>query len=240
MRYALLLLLLLLCVPAGAETVETDGPAGPLQAEAITVEGAENIVVIIPGSGPIDRDGNSPQTGLSTDTYQLLATGLEEEEIASLRIDKRGFFGSQNAISDPNDVTIAAYAQDVRGWIERASEMAPCVWLAGHSEGGLVALVAAEDAPGALCGLVLLSTAGRPVGQLLLEQMRLNPANAPLMEDIERMVESLERGETRDPKTLPQPLQPLFTLGLQRYMTDLFSYDPVPIANRWQGLALII
>lgn len=238
----ILSLLAALCFPtlALAEVVQIAGPDGALEAEQIAVMDAEHAVIIIPGSGPTDRDGNSPQLGLVSDSYRLLAEGLAERGVAALRIDKRGFFGSHSAIADPNDVTIAAYAEDARRWVSHAATLAPCVWLAGHSEGGLVALVAAADAPEALCGLILLSTAGRPIGQLLLEQMRANPMNAPLIPEIEGLVADLEAGQTRDPEAITPILQPLFSAGLQRYMIDLFAHDPLAHARRWQGPVLIV
>jgi hypothetical protein len=236
----LCILLLFLAAPATAEPVRIPGPDGPLEAEMIAVEGATDIVIIIPGSGPIDRDGNAPQMGLSTDTYRLLAEGLAEQGIASLRIDKRGFFGSAEAIADPNDVTIEAYAQDTRDWVAYASGLAPCVWLAGHSEGGLVTLVVAQDAPKNLCGLILMATSGRPIGQLMIEQFEANPANGPFMAELRALVADLEAGRSRDPASVTPVLQPLFSEGLQRYMIDVFSYDPVEIAAGWNGPVLIV
>ena len=225
---------------AVAEPVQIPGPQGPLEAEQITVEGADHAVVIIPGSGPTDRDGNASVMGIKTDAYKQLAEALAEQGVASLRIDKRGFYGSAKAIADPNNVTIAAYAQDTRDWVDHASALAPCVWIAGHSEGGLVALVAAQDQPENLCGLILMATPGRPMGQLLIEQFEANPANAPLMPELREIVEGLEAGQTRDPAALTPILRPLFSEGIQRFMVDGFSYDPAMIAKDWQGPALII
>lgn len=223
-----------------SQPVHIPGAHGPLEAELIAVAGATHAVVIIPGSGPIDRDGNSVQMGLSTDTYKLLAEGFEAQGIASLRIDKRGFFGSAEAIADWNEVTIAAYAEDARNWVAYAAELAPCVWIVGHSEGGLVALVAAQKPPKNLCGLVLLAASGRPIGQLMLEQFHANPANEPLMPELRAIISDLEEGRSRDPASLNQTLQPLFSAGLQRYMIDLFSYDPVVIARELHGPVLIV
>lgn len=225
---------------AMAEPIQIAGPQGPLAAEMIAVEGATHAVVIIPGSGPTDRDGNAPPMGLISNTYKLLAEELAASGVASLRIDKRGFYGSAAAISDPNAVTIAAYADDARKWVERAASLAPCVWIAGHSEGGLVALVAAEKAPQALCGLVLLATSGRPTGQLLIEQLQANPANAPLLPELRAIVADLEAGKSRDPATMTPVLQPLFSAGLQRYMIDLFAYDPAAVARKWRGRTLVV
>lgn len=234
------LLLLLFPALAVADPVRIPGPQGPLEAEQIFLKGAAHAVVIVPGSGPTDRDGNSLQTGLSTDSYKLLAEGLAEHGIASLRIDKRGFYGSAGAIVDPNDVTIEAYAEDVRNWVTHAASLAPCVWIAGHSEGGLVALVAAQDAPDSLCGLILLAAPGRPIGQLMIAQFEANPANGPLMSDLRAIVADLEAGQSRDPASVMPVLQPFFSEGLQRYMIDLFSYDPAHIAKDWHGPVLIV
>lgn len=225
---------------AMAEPVHIPGPQASLEAEMVAVPGATDAVIIIPGSGPTDRNGNSPQMRLSTDTYKLLAEELARHGIASLRADKRGFYGSAGAITDPNDVTIVAYTEDARNWVSYAANLAPCVWIAGHSEGGLVALVAALDPPRNLCGLILLATPGRPLGQLMTEQFEANPANGALMPEIKRIVTDLEAGRRRDPSSLTPVLRTLFSAGLQRYMIDLFSYDPVNIARRWQGPALIV
>ena len=233
---------LLLVFPslAMADPIQIPGPQGPLEGELIAVEDATHAVVIVPGSGPIDRDGNSPRTGVSSDTYKLLAERLAARGATSLRIDKRGFYGSATAISDPNNVTIAAYADDVRRWVEYASGLAPCVWIAGHSEGGLVALVAAKAPPKGLCGLILMATVGSPTGQLLVEQLQANPANAVLMPEIEAIVADLEAGDSRDPASISAALQPLFSPELQPYMIDLFSYDPASVAQYWQGPVLIV
>ena len=231
---------LLLPAFALAEPVQIPGPQGPLEAESLAAEGAAHAVIIVPGSGPTDRDGNSSPMALRSDSYRLLAEGLAAEGIASLRVDKRGFYGSAAALADANDVTIANYAQDVRDWVNKASDLAPCVWIAGHSEGGLVALVAAQTPPDSLCGLILMATPGRPIGRLLVEQFAANPMNGPLMLELEGLVADLEAGEARDPALVSPMLQPLFSAGLQRYMIDLFSYDPISLAQGWEGPVLIV
>ncbi|MFM9673587.1 alpha/beta hydrolase, partial [Streptomyces galilaeus] len=93
--------------------------------------------------------------------YRLLADGLAARGISSVRIDKRGLFASKAAIADGNKVTVADYVTDIRAWVAsaRAATGAKCLWLLGHSEGGLMVL-AAGDAPD-VCGIITVSAVGR-------------------------------------------------------------------------------
>ena len=53
---------------AFVEQVHIYGPKGPRVSERIDLDGAAHANAISPGSGPTDRDGNSSQMGLATDT----------------------------------------------------------------------------------------------------------------------------------------------------------------------------
>ena len=162
-----------------------------------TIPNGTPVVLIVPGSGPTDRDGNSP-LGISAAPYALLAKALAERGIPSVRIDKRGMFGSEDAIPDANDVTITAYGDDVLAWTRVIRERLPtiggdtrCVLPLGHSEGGLVVLAAISRMP-APCGLILVSTPGRPLGTVLRDQLYANPANAPLLTAVDETITTLE------------------------------------------------
>lgn len=126
---------------------EAPGPAGPLRGSLLAPDsGSVAAVLIIPGSGPTDRDGNSP-LGIKASTYRLLAEGLASRGVTTLRIDKRGLFGSAAATPDANAVTIADDGDDVHACMAvlRKKTGAPCVWLLVHGEGGLVAMAAANE-----------------------------------------------------------------------------------------------
>ena len=221
-----------------AETVTIPGPHGPLAAQGLAIPAAQHVVVIIPGSGPTDRDGNGPL--VQTDTYRLLAEGLATKGIASLRIDKRGMFASRAAIPDANAVTLGDYAVDARAWVDYAASLAPCVWLAGHSEGGLVAMAAAADPPPALCGLILLATPGRPLDEVLLNQLAADPDMTPLLPEVRRVVETLADGQEVPPANIPAVLQPLFPARVQPFLISLFATDPASLAAGWRGPALVV
>jgi uncharacterized protein len=163
-------------------------------------------------------------------TYRLLAEGLAERGIGSVRIDKRGMFASSAAVADANAVTIDDYVVDVGAWIGviRKETGVSCVWLLGHSEGGLVVLAAAQKLPD-ICGLVLVSTAGRPLGEVLRTQLRANPANAPILAQAMAAIGSLEAGKRVDVAGMHPALMPLFAPQVQGFLINALSYDPAKL-----------
>jgi pimeloyl-ACP methyl ester carboxylesterase len=219
--------------PAIAQTTPVEltapGPEGALAGTLIDPDPTAPLVLILPGSGPTDRDGNN-RIGVAGGPYRQLAEALAAKGIATLRIDKRGQFASKAAQADPYGASIAGYADDTRAWIDviRKRTGRACVWVLGHSEGGLVALVAAQKSAG-ICGVILLSAGGRPLGKVMRDQLTANPANAPILPDALRALDSLEAGKRFDASTLPAPLQPLFGDKIQPYMIDLLSYDPAKL-----------
>lgn len=231
-----------LATTASAEprAITAKGPEGDLAGTLIPAAEDRPTVLIIPGSGPTDRDGNNPM-GVTAAPYRLLAEALATRGIGSIRIDKRGMFGSQAAVPNPNDVTIAAYAADVRRWIAsaRAETGVKCIWLLGHSEGGLVALKAAQDADG-VCGALLVASVGRPLGTILRQQLESNPANAPILPDAMKAIDALEKGERVSVEGMHPALQGLFNPAVQGFLIDLMANDPSKLAATLTVPTLIV
>jgi pimeloyl-ACP methyl ester carboxylesterase len=198
------------------------------------------VILIIPGSGPTDRDGNS-RAGVLAAPYRLLAEALVARGVTTIRIDKRGLAGSAGATPDGNAVTIADYVTDVRAWttVIRQRTDASCVWLLGHSEGGLVAMAAAKIQPD-ICGLILVATAGRPMGEVLREQLKANPANAPLLDRALPAIDDLEAGKRVDTSNMPPPLLRLFNPKVQGFLISVFSYDPTRLLKGYPKPVLIL
>lgn len=218
--------------------VTIPGPRGPLAATLLEPSRGAPALIIIPGSGPTNRDGDNP-AGVAGGVYRQLAEQLAARGVTTLRIDKRGMFGSKAAIADPNAVRIANYARDVHGWARYLRARGKrCVWLAGHSEGGLVALAAAQR-PEGLCGLVLLGAPGRPLGTVLRAQLK--PQLPPDMyASAAAAIARLERRERVDPATVPTPVASLFSPALQGFMTDLLTTEPARLAAATRVPMLVV
>lgn len=228
---AILVLSILSAGPAMGEPVDipAPGPQGELKGTFLSTGESAPVVLVVPGSGPTDRDGNNP-FGVRASTYRLLAEGLAERGVASVRIDKRGMFGSAAAVPDPNAVTIADYAADVHSWVRAIRDKAgvDCVWILGHSEGALVALEAGQK-PDGICGLLLVSGPGRKLGDVLRAQLRGNPANAPYLPQMLDAIATLEAGGSVDTGSFPPVVAGLFAPAVQGFLRDLFSHDPAKL-----------
>lgn len=221
------------------EPVQSEVMSGALGGLHINAGNGTPIVLMVPGSGPTDRDGNTPPSVMAA-PLKLLAEGLALEGISSVRVDKRGLFGSKGA-GDPNAVTVDSYADDYRGWIDtiRAKTGSDCVFLLGHSEGASMvsaATIGRED----VCGLILVSGPGRSLGDILREQLKANPANAPILDQALAAIQALEAGERVDTSRLNPALLPLFNETVQPYLRSVLAVDPAELAKRANVPTLIL
>ena len=222
--------------------VEAPGPLAPLKGTLLSPadDPKAPVVLIVPGSGPTDRDGDNPM-GVKAAPYRLLAEALAADGIASARIDKRGMFASGPAVENADQVTIGDYANDVHAWVAslKAKTGAPCIWVLGHSEGALVAEAAAQE-PKGICGIILVSGMGRQFGEVITEQLKDNPANAPILAEALGAVTKLEAGQHVDVSGMNPVLMPLFRPSVQDYLIDLMTQDPVKLLAAYPGPVLVM
>lgn len=226
--------------PPVERAVTAPGPGGPLAGTMIDAGRSSPVVLIIPGSGPTDRNGNNP-LGVKARTYRLLGEALASEGISTVRTDKRGMFGSRKAVADANKVNMADYATDTHSWVAsiRRSTGAKCVWLLGHSEGGLVALTAAQQ-PRGICGVIAVAAVGRKIGTVLRQQLAESPANAPYLPAANKAIDALEAGKRVEVADLPPPLRTLFAEDVQNLLIDLFAENPAALAAKLKLPLLIV
>ena len=204
-------------------TLEDPGAGGPL-------------VVMVAGSGPTDRDGNS-MLGVRAGYLRQLAHALASRGIASLRYDKRGLPGSA-PVGDEADLTFATYVEDLRkvtAWAIAQHPGRPIVLL-GHSEGGMVAIEAAKLTPDAFSGLVLLATPGRPPGEMLRDQLASLPL--PVRTEALEMVAELEAG--RRFEAVPPILAALFRPTVQPFLISMLALRPAETLSTFDLRTLVI
>lgn len=221
--------------PGTAVTLQTD--AGPLHGTWLAPADAPRAVgVIIAGSGPTDRDGNSTQ-GIRASTYRLLAEGLAAQGIATVRYDKRGVGESLFTGMSEQDLRFSHLVDDAVGWAAQAAEQAglPCAWLIGHSEGALVALAATERDTSAICGLVLVAGAGRPA-RIVLEEQLGPQLPEPMRTQAFTALAELEAG--REVESVPG-LESLFRPSVQPYLISWLVLDPRALIADYDGPVLI-
>ncbi|MFN3537773.1 MAG: alpha/beta hydrolase [Brevundimonas sp.] len=210
----------------------------PLHGTLLTPAETRAAAIIVPGSGPTDRNGVAAIINLRAAPYRMLAEALAERGVATLRIDKRGIGASGAAMADQTNLRFDHYVSDVRDW---AADLAvrtgqDCVWIIGHSEGGLVALEAAAG-NNAICGLVLISTPGRQPGVSLREQLEAGIPPGDLQDEALQMVESLENGQTATP---PAALTALFHPSVQPYLISYLTRDPARFIADYDQPTLIV
>ncbi|MBV4500996.1 alpha/beta hydrolase [Pseudomonas shirazensis] len=194
------------------------------------------VVLIIAGSGPTDRDGNNPAGG-RIDNLKRLALLLAGEHIASVRFDKRGVAASQPATPDERNLSVEAYVADTVAWAHKLKadpRFGPLILL-GHSEGALIATLAAEQAGAS--AVISLSGSGRPVAEVIREQLaqRLPPAQ---LAQGTALLDSLQAGQTS--LNVPVPLRQVFRPTVQPYLISLLRQDPAAAFAQLKVPALII
>ena len=140
---------------------------------AATAEGGvpAPTLLLLPGSGAVDMDGNVLPF-INNAMYKQLAFELACNGYGLLRVSKLGMTPSTG---DGNAVTLATYAQNTADWLALLAEQpgvdAPRLGLIGHSEGGLISLYAVAEGYADPAVVVLLASPGRPLDVILREQL---------------------------------------------------------------------
>lgn len=194
------------------------------------------VVLILAGSGPTDRDGNNPDGGRN-DSLKRLAWVLAKHNIASVRYDKRGVAASRPATPDERNLSVEGYVDDAVAWSQKLKNdprFGPLILL-GHSEGALIATLAAPRADAA--ALISLSGSARPVDQVIREQLARS-LPPPLMLRSNQILDSLKAGHTD--ADVPAPLQPIFRPSVQPYLISLFRQDPAKAFAQLKMPTLIV
>ena len=219
--------------------IELNTPTGTLYGSLVLPKSDKPVpvVLIIAGSGPTDRNGNNTQGGRN-DSLKKLAWRLAQNNIASVRFDKRGIAQSQPAAPDERTLNLDQYVTDAVAWgnLLKADPRFADVFVLGHSEGALIARLAAPAMDAA--GVISIAGTARPVGQVLREQLQRNNMPPGLLQRSVELIHTLESGRTDD--NVPEALQVIFRPSVQPYLISLLRYDPAKAFAALKMPALII
>jgi pimeloyl-ACP methyl ester carboxylesterase len=198
-------------------------------------------LVLMAGSGPTDRDWNNPLIANRNGSGKLLAEALAARGIVVLRFDKAGVGGNKASLGD---VTFDIYVDEGRAALTllraRADVDPAHVFLAGHSEGGIHAIRTALAEGDRLTGLVLLSSAGRTMRDILVDQVSRQlqtaaPAQAgALLGPFAKALDDFIAGKHVDPRTatsvpgLQNLLAAVTAPQAAKLSRGLISFDPAP------------
>ncbi len=232
---------------AGASAAEEQQVSWPLR--STTVDGAFLRpagpgpfagVVFVAGSGPTDRDWNSPLLAGTNGSGRLLAEALETAGIASLRYDKRvvGPHARGNLQSLRGRVSMESHRQEVASAVAflagQEGVRSERIFAVTNSEGALHALnyqLSGPEVP--LAGLILTAPPGRPVGAVartqLAEQAAAVPNGDRLLALYDVAIQRFVVGESPDP-------DPALPPGVQALLESLTSPLNLPFSRElWQA-----
>lgn len=176
------------------------------------------LVIFIQGSGPTDRNGN--QSLMKSDFAKKIAHQLAEVEIASFRFDKRIFKMNKFEIKE-EDLRFEDFVEDVEAilaYFKKDGNFSKII-LAGHSEGSLIGILAANQGADAF---ISLAGAGRSIDKIIVDQIG---KQAPGLQENTResFDELMERGSTSNYNPM---LGSIFRPSVQPYMYSWIKYEP--------------
>lgn len=191
------------------------------------------LAIIIGGSGPTDRNGN--QQVLKNDALKKLAEGLSAQGIATFRYDKRLVAMLRKGNIDEATIKFDDFVTDLIAVINHFKEAGDTtITLIGHSQGALVATLAAQQAP--VSKLVSLEGAGHTIDAIILEQLAVQMPF--LTEEATQAFEKLKNNIKID--SVSPPLSSLLRPSLQPFMRSWMVYDPAKELQKLQIPVLII
>jgi hypothetical protein len=215
-----LFLILLFVGLATAKNVEVKTDDGILKGTLEETSDKSIAVLIISGSGPTDRNGNSSMMTGDNNSLKMLAEELKDNGFASLRYDKR-MIGESQGFPPESEMTFNDFVEDAVAWVELLESRGyEKIVIAGHSEGSLIGTLAAQrtNADGfiSICGLA------KNMGETIIEQ--LSQRMPMIVDDAKKIVDSLKAGKKI--KVEGQILQSMFRESIQDFMIDVLQYEP--------------
>jgi len=230
--------LVFVAVPLAGEEMSLETPTGTIYGTLLLPSKTPApVAIIIAGSGPTDRDGNSIALTGPNNSLRMLADALAAQGIGSLRYDKRGVAASVAAGPIEHEIRFDMLVDDAAAWARKLAKdpRVRTISIVGHSEGSLIAILAAQHS--AVRSVVSIAGAGRKAGDVLLAQLE-GKLRRDLMESSRDIVASLNKGTTVT--DVPRALYAAFRPSVQPYLVSWFRYDPAAEAAKLDVPLLVL
>lgn len=178
-----------------------------------------NLVILIAGSGPTDRNGN--QRGMENNSLKLLAEVIAKEGNTVFSFDKRIFAQMNAGTLDEKTLSFDDLVSDVKDIIThfKLQKKYNKIIIAGHSEGSLIGMIAARENADAF---ISIAGAGRTADVIITEQVEKLAPN--LTTEVKEGFATLKKGETFELKN--KMLASVFRESVQPYMISWIKYNP--------------
>ncbi|MFJ9383941.1 alpha/beta hydrolase family protein [Peribacillus sp. NPDC101481] len=221
------------------EIVQADLKNGTIKGllETPKNEGPFPVMILIAGSGPTDKDGNTIGNPGKNNSLKMLAESLAEKGIASIRYDKRGIGENMQLAGREADLRFEQYIDDAAAWIQFAKKDGRFskVGIIGHSEGSLIGMEAAKKTETDI--FISLAGPGEPIDQVLIKQLeeQLTPK---LLTESKDILAKLKQG--KQVETVSADLQNVFRPSVQPYMISWIQYNPIESVKELNIPVLIV
>ncbi|CAH0286515.1 Esterase EstD [Peribacillus sp. Bi134] len=221
------------------EIVQADLKNGTIKGllETPKNEGPFPVMILIAGSGPTDKDGNTIGNPGKNNSLKMLAESLAEKGIASIRYDKRGIGENMQLAGREADLRFEQYIDDAAAWIQFAKKdgLFSKVGIIGHSEGSLIGMEAAKKTETDI--FISLAGPGEPIDQVLIKQLeeQLTPK---LLTESKDILAKLKQG--KQVETVSADLQNVFRPSVQPYMISWIQYNPIESVKELNIPVLIV
>lgn len=233
----------LICVTAGFSQSGIDQSEWNLQRDSLVLKGTCSVpahqnkktaILFISGSGPTDRDGNNPM--MKNNSMKGLSDSLVMDGYTTLRYDKRGIAASKNGSINESSLRFDDFVSDASAWCKKMKDSFPDYKyvIAGHSQGSLVAILAAQHEQ--VDGLISLAGTGRPIDQVIHEQLEKQMPN--LVSESDSITALIKSGKTV--KDVNPMLASLYRPAVQPYIRSWMKYDPAQEIGKLDIPILII
>jgi len=176
------------------------------------------LLIIIPGSGPTDRNGN--QGLIQTNATKYLAEALSDKNIATYRYDKSVLSLAKQKNFKEENVKFDDFVEEASSVVKffKSKNKFSKIIVAGHSQGSLVAMFVANKTD----GYISLDGAGRPIGEVIFEQ--INNQAPFLAQSTQIIIDSLKQGNLV--KDVPPLLISVFRPSIQPFLISWMKYNP--------------